>query len=327
LSPHKDETEKQPSVAEIIDDYEIIDEDLSPSAETTSTALVPFDPLQRYLMEISRYPILTREEEEQLAHKYVKDGDPKAAYVLVVSNLRLVVKIAMEYQKSWVTNLMDLIQEGNLGLIQAVKKFDPFKNIKLSYYASFWIKAYILKYILDNWRLVKIGTTQAQRKLFFNLQKEKARLTAQGFKPTVVNLAKALNVREQDVVEMNERLALPEKSLDYPSHEDYSEPIRDLIPGTLTPIDEELSDRDARSKFREKLGEFRSSLSGKELDIFDNRIMAEDPETLQQIGDRYDITRERTRQLETKIISKLREFLQKDGEDLSDYQLTMLGES
>ena len=138
------------------------------------TSLVLYDPLRRYLLELRKYPLLTKEEEQNLALALKEKGDLKAAYVLVVSNLRLVVKIAMEYQKSWVTDLMDLIQEGNIGLIQAVKKFDPLKGIRLSYYASFWIKAYILKYILDNWRLVKIGTTQAQRRLFFNLQKEKA---------------------------------------------------------------------------------------------------------------------------------------------------------
>ena len=311
---------------EVVDDCEIIDDAREAHSGGASTSLVPFDPLRRYLMEISRYPVLSREEEERLARKFLEEGDPKAAYVLVVSNLRLVVKIAMEYQKSWVTNLMDLIQEGNVGLIQAVKKFDPFKNIKLSYYASFWIKAYILKYILDNWRLVKIGTTQAQRKLFFNLQKEKARLSAQGFEPSTKNLAEALDVREQDIIEMSERLALPEKSLDYPSHEDFSEPIRDLIPARLAPIDDQLSDREARARFRAKLEEFRVTLAGKELDIFNNRIMAEEPETLQQIGDRYSITRERTRQLEAKIISKLKEFLQKDGEDLADYQITRTAE-
>ena len=313
-------------IPEIVDDYEILDDDQEDKSIQDRAALVPFDPLQRYLMEISKYPMLNREEEDELALKFVQDGDPKAAYILVVSNLRLVVKIAMDYQKSWVTNLMDLIQEGNLGLIQAVKKFDPFKNIKLSYYASFWIKAYILKYILDNWRLVKIGTTQAQRKLFFNLQKERARLNAQGFKPTVENLAKALNVREQDVVEMSERLALPEKSLDYPSHEDYNEPVRDTIPASAVPIDEALSDRDARKRFRAKLKEFKKTLSGKELDIFDNRIMAEEPETLQQIGERYGITRERIRQLEAKIVSRLREFLQEDGEDLSKYEMMASGD-
>jgi len=131
-------------------DYEIIDDEQGGFEEIKETSLVPFDPLKRYLMEISKYPLLTKEEELKLAKQYREKGDPKIAYILVVSNLRLVVKIATGYQKSWITNLMDLIQEGNIGLIQAVKKFDPLKGIRFSYYASFWIKAYILKYILDN---------------------------------------------------------------------------------------------------------------------------------------------------------------------------------
>ena len=203
----------------ILDDYEVIDAeeveveegrgDVTEEGEEVKeqekkTALVLYDSLRRYLLELRKYPLLSKEEEQKLALAFKEKGDLKAAYVLVVSNLRLVVKIAMEYQKSWVTDLMDLIQEGNIGLIQAVKKFDPLKGIRLSYYASFWIKAYILKYILNNWRLVKIGTTQAQRRLFFNLQKEKARLTSQGYQPDAKYLAEILEVREKDILEMNE---------------------------------------------------------------------------------------------------------------------------
>ncbi|MBN2467372.1 MAG: RNA polymerase factor sigma-32 [Deltaproteobacteria bacterium] len=305
----------------VVDDYEIIDaEDVSEEKESTS--LVPFDPLQRYLMEVNRYPLLTRDEQDEVARRYRETGDPKAAYVLVVSNLRLVVKIAMEYQKSWVTNIMDLIQEGNIGLIQAVKKFDPLKNTQFSYYASFWIKAYILKFILDNWRLVKIGTTQAQRKLFFNLQKEKARLTAQGFKPDAKYLAQLFQVREKDILEMNQRLALPEQSLDHPATEDYRESVKDMIPSPQVSIDQMLVDRETKQRFHEKLKEFHDTLRGKERDIFENRLMAENPATLQQIGERYGITRERTRQLESRLIKKLKDFLQEDGSELSDFHVS-----
>ncbi|MBW1679364.1 MAG: sigma-70 family RNA polymerase sigma factor [Deltaproteobacteria bacterium] len=251
------QTEYSPSeTSSVIDDYEIVDDEQEGLEEEKETSLVPFDPFQRYLVEIRKYPLLTREEEQKLARAYREKDDPKAAYILVVSNLRLVVKIALEYQKSWVTNLMDLIQEGNLGLIQAVKKFEPLKGVNLSYYASFWIKAYILKYILDNWRLVKIGTTQAQRRLFFNLQKEKARLTAQGFKPDPKYLANVLQVRERDILEMNERLALPEKSLDYPAGEDYRDSLKDLIPSRDVSIDQKLSDKEAKKLFQEKLKGF-----------------------------------------------------------------------
>jgi RNA polymerase sigma-32 factor len=154
-----------------------------PAVKTYSNALTKRDPLQAYLSEISRYNLLTREEEVELGKKIQEENDPDAAFVLATSNLRLVVKIALEFQKVWMQNLLDLIQEGNIGLMQAVQKFDPYKGVKFSYYASFWIKAYILKFIMDNWRLVKIGTTQGQRKLFFKLKKEKQRLIEEGFDP------------------------------------------------------------------------------------------------------------------------------------------------
>ena len=139
--------------------------------------------LHRYLQEISQYELLTREETDELAMRFQRTGDQDAAYRLVSSNLRLVVKVAMDFQKYWMQNFMDLIQEGNVGLVQATKKFDPYRGVKFSYYAAYWIRAYVLKFIMDNWRLVKIGTTQAQRKLFFSLNKEKKLLDAQGFQP------------------------------------------------------------------------------------------------------------------------------------------------
>ncbi len=154
-----------------------------PAERSSDKALVKFDPLQRYLTEISNYKLLTREQERELGILVMEHGDKDAAYRLVTSNLRLVVKIALEFQRVWMQNLLDLIQEGNIGLMQAVKKFDPYKNVKFSYYSSFWIKAYILKFIMDNWRLVKIGTTQGQRKLFFKLKKEKQKLIDMGFEP------------------------------------------------------------------------------------------------------------------------------------------------
>ena len=322
FTPDTDDNDHDESSSSQFDDYEVIDDKTEKLTTAESqTALVPFDPFQRYLMEISKYPLLTKEEEQKLAQQYCEQGDPESAYILIVSNLRLVVKIALEYQKSWVTNIMDLIQEGNIGLIQAVKKFDPLKQTRLSYYASFWIKAYILKYILDNWRLVKIGTTQAQRKLFFNLAKEKARLTAQGFEPDIKKLAKVLDVREKDVLEMNERLALPEKSLDQSAGEDYQESLKDQLPSGDRFIEQKLSDLETKNLFKEKLIEFQKTLEGKNRYIFENRLLSENPETLQQIGERYGITRERIRQLEMKLIQKLKDFLQKDGNDVSDYQI------
>src|ERR1700682_2609572 len=174
------------------------------------------DALQRYMAEVSRHPLLTREEEHELAVKFSRTHDPEIAYRLVTANLRLVVKIAHEYRRA-AFSLLDLIQEGNVGLMHAVQKYDPFRGVKLSSYAAWWIRAYILRYLMDNWRMVKLGTTQAQRKLFFNLRKEQERLLGQGFEAQPALLAEKLEVSEQDVREMDQRLGNDEFSLDAPA--------------------------------------------------------------------------------------------------------------
>lgn len=179
--------------------------ELSPVVQSEERSLVPYDPLQMYLMEIKHYKLLTREEERELATLVREKNDQKAAYRLITSNLRLVVKIAMDFHRYWTKSLLDLIQEGNVGLLQAVRKFDPFRGVKFSYYASFWIKAYMLKFIMENWKLIKIGTTQTQRKLFFNLAKERDKLIAQGFEPATSLLAERLDVKEEEIEEMSQR--------------------------------------------------------------------------------------------------------------------------
>jgi len=182
--------------------------------EASDKSLIKVDLLQRYMAEVSQYSLLTREQEVELGKRIQKYGDKDAAYELVTANLRLVVKIALEFQRVWMQNLLDLIQEGNIGLMQAVKKFDPYKNVKFSYYASFWIKAYILKFIMDNWRLVKIGTTQGQRKLFFKLKKEKQELISKGFDPKPKLLSERLGVSEREVIDMDQRLSGGDVALD-----------------------------------------------------------------------------------------------------------------
>lgn len=285
-------------------------EDLVPAIQVTDGALVPFDPLQIYLMEIKRYELLSREEERELAIKIRENSDDKAAYRLVTANLRLVVKIAMDFHRYWTKNLLDLIQEGNLGLLQAVRKFDPYRGIKFSYYASFWIKAYILKFIMDNWKLVKIGTTQSQRKLFFNLAKERDKLIAQGFAPEPKLLAERLDVKEEEVVEMTQRLGGWEVSLSSPvGGDDSRESFDAFLPDPEIAIDEQISEDQSRKLLLKSLGEFRKTLSGKEADIFDSRIMAEKPLTLQDLGDKYHISRERIRQIQEKIIKNIKKWL------------------
>ena len=297
---------------------------LVPAIQTTDRALVPFDPLQIYLMEVKRYDLISREEERELAIKIREQNDDKAAYKLVTANLRLVVKIAMDFHRYWTKNLLDLIQEGNLGLLQAVRKFDPYRGIKFSYYASFWIKAYILKFIMDNWKLVKIGTTQSQRKLFFNLAKERDKLIAQGFAPEPKLLAERLDVKEAEVVEMTQRLGGWEVSLSSPvGGDDSRESFDAFLPDPGIAIDEQISEDQSRKLLLKSLGEFRKTLSGKEADIFDNRIMAEKPLTLQDLGDKYHISRERIRQIQEKIIKNIKKWLKEKipnfEEEYSDF--------
>jgi RNA polymerase sigma-32 factor len=274
------------------------------------TALIRPNTLQLYLSRISQYPILSPEEEYRLAVRFQKEDDRDAAYKLVTSNLRLVVKIALEFQRTWMNNLLDLIQEGNVGLMHAVKKFDPYRGIRLSSYAAFWIKAYILKFILDNWRLVKIGKTQAERKLFYNLYKEKERLHQLGYDPGPRLIAQRLNVKEEDVIKMDQRLGSWEVSLEKPLQEDSaSRSMQDLLPAATKPLDEKLGDDQLRSLIGEKLKEFRETLRGREREIFERRLMASKPLTLQEIGDQYGITKERTRQLESRLLDRVRDYL------------------
>jgi len=283
--------------------------DLAPVVQSEDRALIPYDPLQMYLLEIKNYRLLTREEEVELAIRVREKKDQKSAYRLVTSNLRLVVKIAMDFHRYWTKSLLDLIQEGNVGLLQAVKKFDPYRGIKFSYYASFWIKAYMLKFIMENWKLVKIGTTQTQRKLFFNLAKERDKLIAQGFRPEARLLAERLDVKEKEVEEMSQRLGGGEVSLSAPVGDNGKEVYGSFLPDQRVAIDELLSEKENRELLLKKLKEYRGGLSGKELDIFDNRIMAENPLTLQELGDKYHISRERVRQIQERITNSIKKWL------------------
>lgn len=285
---------------------------LSPVVQTEKRSLVPYDPLQMYLLEIKHHQLLTREEEVELAIRIREKNDQKAAYRLVTSNLRLVVKIAMDFHRYWTKSLLDLIQEGNVGLLQAVRKFDPYRGIKFSYYASFWIKAYMLKFIMENWKMVKIGTTQTQRKLFFNLAKERDKLISQGYEPETRLLAERLDVKEKEVEEMSQRLGGGEISLNAPIGVNGKEVYGSFLPDPSLAVDEQVSEKQNRELLLKKLKEYREGLSGKELDIFDNRIMAETPLTLQQLGDRYHISRERVRQIQERIIKGIRKWLMEE---------------
>jgi RNA polymerase sigma-32 factor len=286
--------------------------------------LVSLDPFRLYLDEIKRYPLLSREEERDLAIRYREKHDIDAAYRLITANLRLVVKIAMDFQRYWMQNLMDLIQEGNVGLMQAAKKFDPYRGYKFSYYASFWIKAYIIKFIMDNWKLVKIGTTQAQRKLFFNLRKEKERLEAQGIEASPKLLSHRLDVKESEIIEMDQRLNSWEISLDSPLKEDSEDTHKSFLPSDDVPVDDQLADKEAKALLHDKLVLFRQQLKDKEAVIFDKRLLTDEPMTLQEIGDKFGISRERVRQLESRLKKKLKAYLEEEIADIDLLQESLI---
>jgi RNA polymerase sigma-32 factor len=289
------------------------DEEREQASEAAS--LVPFDPLSRYLAEIRRFPILTREEETEIAKRYHQLQDREDAYKLVTGNLRLVVKIAKEFARAS-KNLLDLIQEGNVGLMEAVKNFDPYRGIRFPSYAVWWVRAYIYRYLINNWRLVKIGTTQAQRKLFFNLRKETERLEAEGFAPQPKLLAQRMGVKESEVREMQERMAQSEISLDQPAGPDDDTRLIDAIPdGDGTP-EETAAATEWRDFAHEKIEQFAATLKDKELEIFRSRLLSENPPTLQEVGGKFGISRERVRQIETRLKRRLKEFLKDENDDI-----------
>jgi RNA polymerase sigma-32 factor len=270
-----------------------------------------------------------REEREELEPGEVEDTDGDldvkklpvvkgtggAAAQLVTANLRLVVKIAYEYRRAY-KNILDLVQEGNIGLMQAVKRYDPYRGVKLSSYAAWWIRAYILRFILNNWRLVKLGTTQAQRKLFFNLRKKRAELVGLGIDPSDAEVAKALDVPESDVREMEVRLSSSEKSLDAPVGDAEGRSIArvDMVPSMSEGPESLMAGGELQALLKDRLANFRKTLEGKDKDlaIFDERLVADDPLTLQELGDRFGISRERVRQLEQRLTGRLREFLREE---------------
>jgi RNA polymerase sigma-32 factor len=280
---------------------------------TGSQSPASVTPLQLYLQQIAKYPLLEPEEEYELARKQFDEQDVGAAHRLVTANLRLVVKIANDFRQAQL-NLLDLIQEGNYGLMQAVKRFNPYKGVKLSSYAAWWIRAYILKYIMDNKSQVKIGTTADQRKLYYNLEKTARKLLAEYDHVDTKMLADHLNVREKDVLEMQARLAAPDVSLDAPLGDDPDSATRgSLLAADGTAADEMLANDEIRRLFAQHLEDFRATLKGRDLEIFEARMLAEDPETLQQVGDRYGISRERARQIEARILEKLKKYVQEGG--------------
>jgi RNA polymerase sigma-32 factor len=275
----------------------------------TSHLPVVKNSLDTYLVQINQFPLLTQEEEFKLAVRYRKYDDIEAAHKLITSNLRFVVKVAFEY-KSYGVKLLDLIQEGNIGLMMAVKKFNPYKGYRFISYAIWWIRAYIQNFIIKTWSLVKIGTTQAQKKLFYKIGKVRKALESNGENEKKYDLlAHDLDVTKEDIMEMEQRMSSRDLSLDAPFDESQELTHLDLLKEE-SPNQEEAIGQEEEKKIREhEVQNAMKRLNEKEVYVLQNRIMAEEPLTLQQIGDHLKLSRERVRQIESEALSKLkREF-------------------
>ena len=287
--------------------------------------IAKLDPLRKYLLEISKFEPLTPEEEHRLAVLYREKGDQQAAYRLITSNLLMVVKIARLYNRVY-ANALDLIQEGNIGLMEAVKRFDPYREARLPTYASWWIKAYIIKFILDNFRIVRVGTTNERRKLLFNLRKEKEKLRLQGIEPTPALIAKRLNVDPEDVREVEKSIESSDLSLDATIGDGESS-IRylDTLEATEEMIDENLARGELQDLFNQEIEQFSADLSDRQKTILYDRLIAESPKTLQTIADQYGVTREAIRLTEKSLVAKIKEHMQEAFQNVTDYEFGLMG--
>jgi len=287
-------------------------------------ALVPSDPFRRYLTEVRKYPSLSREEEQDLARRYRDTGDREALFRLVTSNLMQVVRVALSFRRA-ARSLLDLVQEGNLGLLAAIERFDPELGVRLPTYAAWWIRAYIVKFLLDNVRLVRVGTTNARRKLLRNLRQEKARLEAEGFEVGPKMLAEHFNVSEADVMDVERALHSQDVSLDAPLGDSEDRTRGDLMAASGPTVEEDVARRELQDKVKAAIGRFRHGLGDRERAILDERLLSDDPVTLQVIGDRFGTTREAVRQAEARLMARLREHLMGEIGDLESIRLGRSG--
>jgi RNA polymerase sigma-32 factor len=283
-------------------------------------ALAPFDPFRRYMAEIRKYPPLSREEEQRLARLYRDTGDREALFRLITANLMLVVHIALSFRRA-AKNLLDLIQEGNVGLLQAIDRFDPDIGVRLPTYAAYWVRAYMVKFLLDNVRLVRVGTTNARRKLLRNLRREKAQLESEGFKVGPRLLAERFGVSEQDVRDVESALESRDLHLDAPVGQDERPASELMADETAADAEEELARRELQQQVEKALAKFRRDLGERDQMLLDRRILSEEPMTLQQIGDHFGTTREAVRQAEARLMGRLREHLTAELGDLGSIRI------
>jgi RNA polymerase sigma-32 factor len=282
----------------------------------TTTALVTRDTFEQYMSEVKRIPLLSREQEDQLTSQFAQNGDPALAHRLVVSNLRFVVRIANEY-RGYGLKLIDLVQEGNLGLMIAVQKFDHSRGYRLISYAVWWIRAYIQAYVMRSVSMVKLGTTQAQRKLFFGRRKARAKLLKNGEEPTRENMAEMLGVSIKDVDEMEMRLAGHDYSLDAPmgGEPDAGSMLETLSDDHATSPEELVADAQIERVRRKAIKQAVEQLDPRERMIIKARAMSDAPKTLTELGEKLGVSRERARQLEARGLGKMRKFLLAQDDD------------
>ncbi len=315
-----EETELHPDLSEI----DSVADDGDEHLHIDSTELAAYDPLRRYLWEISKFTALSRDEEHRLATQYREAGDRDAAYRLVTSNLKLVVKIALIYHKVY-RNLLDLIQEGNVGLIQAVKKFDPYRGTRLTTYAAWWIKAYIIKFLLDNTRMVRVGTTNTRRKILMHLNREKRELEAKGITPTSKLLAQNLGVDEAEIRDVEQAMTGPDISLDAPvgGDDDGEKRYIDTLHLMEQSVDEKIAHGEFRELLERKFKDLADTLSERDRVILNDRLIADKPQTLQQIADRYGVSREAVRVAERKLVSKIKKYMVDSFGDVREIEFNL----
>jgi len=268
--------------------------------------------ISAYLSQISKYPLLSAEEEMDLAWKYRNNADKEAAWKLITSNLRFVVKIAHEYSRYRV-RLADLIQEGNLGLMRALQKFDPSRGYRFISYAVWWIRAFIQSFILKTWSLVKLGTTQTQRRLFFSLEKARREIdkingidSSETRKDDAGSLSSRLNANVREIEEMDVRMKSRDVSLDVKISDDSNETYLDMTPDSSANFQDEVIRNEDNEIIRKRILESLDRLNKKERYIIENRVMADEPKTLDEIGKMFGVTRERIRQIESKAMEKIK---------------------
>jgi RNA polymerase sigma-32 factor len=279
------------------------------------------DLLSYYLAEVRRYPLLDVEEEKELAIRWTEDGDRRAAERLVTANLRLVVKLAFQYHRQW-SSVLDLIQEGNVGLVEALRRYDPYRGIRFSSYAQYWIRAMILRYLMDNFRMVRLGSTRHGRKLFFQLKKEKDRLIKEGLQPTTKALSESLKIPEKEIVAVDLHLRAPAMSFDAPvGSSDEGRQLSDVVPGDKSTPDDDVARAELGAIVREKLEVFAETLADdRERAIWHERLVVADPLPLSKLGERFGVSKERIRQVEARMRKRLRQFLQDELGDEIDFE-------